>query len=47
MYVKLFNSVTDAVDILQKVQVETEKIFISWQENNITVIQRANQDNGE
>ena len=29
MYFKLFNSVTDAIEILQKAQIETEEIYIT------------------
>ena len=47
MYTKLFNAVTDAVDILQQAQIETEKVFISQKENNITVLQRTNKKDKE
>jgi len=34
MYEKLFNAVTDSIKILQAAQLETEKIYISQNEND-------------
>lgn len=42
MYYKLFNAVTDAIDILQKAQLDTEEIYISTEENA-----EEHKDNGD
>ena len=39
MYLKLFNSITNAIEILQQAQIETEEIYItSDDENNVVKI---------
>jgi len=46
MYKKLFNAVTDAVNILQAAQFETEEIFINHDPNNV-VLFKPNGVDGE
>lgn len=43
MYTKLFNTITDTIRNLQAVQVETEEMFISQEEPNITVLDRPDE----
>lgn len=38
MYKKLFNTVTDAIRILQTAQAETEEIYISQEEAKIVLL---------
>jgi len=38
MYTKLFNSVTDAIGILQNAQAETEEMFLSQKDTEIVVL---------
>ena len=38
MYDKLFNAITDAIEIMQKAQQETEEMFISAKEPEISFI---------
>ena len=40
MYKKLFNAQTDAIDILQKAQQQTEEIYISSPESEIKLLPR-------
>lgn len=35
MYIKLFNSVTDIIESLKKIQEETEKMYIESEENAV------------
>lgn len=37
MYLKLFNSITNAIEILQQAQIETEEIYISSDDKNNVV----------
>jgi len=43
MYTKLFNAITDAIRNLQAVQIEAEKMYISQEEPNITVLDRPDE----
>jgi len=49
MYAELFNSVTDAIQILQNAQIETEKIFMVHENAKVTKLRRIdspqNQEN--
>ena len=38
MYVKIFNTVTDVINILQRAQIETEEIFINQDEQNLVLL---------
>ena len=38
MYLKLFNAVTDAVNILQNAQAEAEEMYVSQEEPTITLL---------
>ncbi|MDO5479568.1 MAG: hypothetical protein Q4G23_10450 [Clostridia bacterium] len=38
MYTKLFNSVTDAIEILKQAQIETEEIYINSSEEDKKVL---------
>jgi hypothetical protein len=40
MYIKLFNAVTDAINVLQKAQIETEEMFINQEEPVLTLLKR-------
>ena len=44
MYRKLFNSITDAVNILQKAQAEAEELFISQRGDNITALEPEREE---
>jgi len=46
MYTKLFNTVTDTIHTLQAAQVETEEMFVSQKEPEITVLNQDNDDGG-
>jgi hypothetical protein len=45
MYAKLFNAVTDAINILQSAQVETEELFINQDEANTDMLKRPDNSN--
>jgi len=46
MYHKLFNAVTDSVNILHNAQLETEEAFISQKDSNIIKLNKPdNNDN--
>jgi len=47
MYKKMFNAVTDAINILQAAQVETEKMYIDADPANITPIRPGIEENGD
>jgi len=38
MYIKLFNAVTNTINSLQAIQVETEEMFLSQVEPDITLL---------
>jgi len=40
MYAKLFNAVTDAIEILQNAQAETEEIFINQEDAQVIPLRR-------
>ena len=42
MYAKLFNAVTDAVQLLQNAQNETEEIFINHEDAQVIQLKRIN-----
>ena len=41
MYSKLFNAVTDVINVLQKAQMETEEIFISQEDAQVIPLRRV------
>ena len=41
MYSKLFNTVTDVINILQKAQIETEEIFIGQEDAQVVELRRV------
>jgi len=43
MYTKLLNTVTDTIRTLQSAQVETEEMFLSQEEPNITVLEQPDK----
>jgi hypothetical protein len=45
MYTRLFNAATDAVNILQSAQVETEKMYIEHDPTPLTLL-NSEDDNG-
>ena len=47
MYRKLFNSQTDAIEILQKAQLETEQMYIEAPSPNIKLLDSSEQDEEE
>jgi len=48
MYRKLFNALTDAINILQAAQQETEEMYMSAPEANLLVLRRAEaEEKGE
>jgi hypothetical protein len=49
MYQRLFNAVTDSINILQKAQLDTEDTFISAEEAKIVLLNSKNNkdDDGE
>lgn len=42
MYTKLFNTITDAVNLLQTAQTETEEMYLSQEEPEIHVLDNPN-----
>ncbi len=46
MYLKLFNKVTDIIEELQKVQRETENLYIESSEPQIIVQEQGKTENG-
>lgn len=38
MYAKLFNTITDTIESLKAAQIETEEMFLSSDEPNVTVL---------
>lgn len=47
MYKKLFNVVTDAIEILQAAQVETERLYINHESPNITLLKLKDGNGGD
>jgi len=47
MYRKLFNSQTDAIEILQKAQLETEQMYIEAPDPDIRLLDTGKQDEKE
>ena len=47
MYRKLFNSQTDAIEILQKAQLETEQMYIEAPDPDIRLLDSNNQSEAE
>ena len=47
MYKELFKAVTEAIDILQKAQIECEEIYINSSENNDNKIMQLKVLNGK
>ena len=47
MYNELFKAVTEAIDILQKAQIECEEIYINSSENNDNKIMQLKVLNGK
>lgn len=43
MYIKLFNAITDTIHNLRAMQAETEEMFLSSEELNITVLDRPDE----
>lgn len=43
MYLKLFNAITDAINILQKAQTEAEEIFISQENPEIILLDKPDE----
>ena len=46
MYLKLFNAVTDAINILQTAQIETEEKYIEHEPANIKLLRPDENDSG-
>ena len=46
MYRKLFNSQTQAIELLQKAQQDTEEMYMSAPEPDIRVLDTGKQENG-
>jgi len=46
MYKRLFSSMTDAIRILQKAQLDAEEIFISSPEPELIILPRQDGDDG-
>jgi len=44
MYKKLFRSQTKAIQILQKAQQDTEEMFMTAPDNNVTVLENKKTD---
>jgi len=44
MYKKLFQSQTKAIQILQKAQQDTEEMFMTAPDNNVTVLENKKPD---
>lgn len=40
MYIELFNAITDAINILQKAQQETEELFITSEESKVILLEK-------
>ena len=40
MYAKLFNAITDAIELLQQAQLETEEIFINQEDAQVIPLRR-------
>ncbi len=47
MYRKLFNSQTQAIELLQKAQQDTEEMYVSSPDPDIRFFDKGKQDNGE
>ena len=47
MYRKLFNSQTNAIEILQKAQLETEQMYIETPSPNIKLLDSSEQNKNE
>jgi hypothetical protein len=47
MYRKLFNSQTEAIELLQQAQQETEEIYVSAPESDIHISDGGKRDNGD
>jgi hypothetical protein len=47
MYRKLFNSQTQAIEILQKAQQDTEEMYVSAPDPDIQVLDTGKQNNNE
>lgn len=44
MYYNLFNKITDAINLLQTAQIESEEMFISQQEPDTMVLDKLDTD---
>lgn len=47
MYFKLFNKVTDVIEELQQIQRETEELYISGSEPDVTMLKPQQDDDPE
>ncbi len=47
MYRKLFNSQTQAIELLQKAQQDTEEMYITAPDPDIRIFDKGKQDDGE
>ncbi len=47
MYRKLFNSQTQAIELLQKAQQDTEEMYVSAPDPDIRVLDTSKENNGE
>jgi hypothetical protein len=47
MYKKMFNAVTDAINILQTAQAEAEEMYIDHNPDNITLLKPNDDDDGD
>lgn len=43
MYMTLFNAITDAINILQKAQRETEELFVNAEESKIILLENPEE----
>ncbi len=47
MYRKLFNSQTQAIELLQKAQQDTEEMYVSSPDPDIRIVSKGRQDDDE
>jgi len=47
MYQRLFRAQTQAIDLLQKAQQDTEEMYISAPEDNMTILQPKKPEDGK
>ena len=47
MYYKLFNAITDAVEILQNAQAETEEMYINTPENKPIILKTIEKEDSQ